>query len=71
MYRPKVSARACADLLHAKDVDGVLSMGSTGAAVAAATLYCRRLPGVKRMMDEFSLESTLGEGTRVTTRKWI
>ena len=29
------------------------------------------LPGVKRMMDEFSLESTLGEGTRVTTRKWI
>jgi serine/threonine-protein kinase RsbT len=29
------------------------------------------LPGVKRMMDEFSLESTLGEGTRVTARRWI
>lgn len=29
------------------------------------------LPGVKRMMDEFSLESTLGEGTRVMTRKWL
>ncbi len=29
------------------------------------------LPGVKRMMDEFSLESTLGEGTRVTAVKWI
>jgi len=29
------------------------------------------LPGVKRMMDEFSLESTLGEGTRVKARKWI
>ncbi len=29
------------------------------------------LPGVKRMMDEFSLQSTLGEGTRVTARKWI
>jgi len=28
------------------------------------------LPGVKRMMDEFSLESTPGEGTRVTVRKW-
>ena len=28
------------------------------------------LPGVKRMMDEFSLESTPGEGTRVTARKW-
>ncbi len=29
------------------------------------------LPGVKRMMDEFSLESTPGQGTRVTARKWI
>jgi serine/threonine-protein kinase RsbT len=29
------------------------------------------LPGVKRMMDAFSLESTLGEGTRVTAHKWI
>jgi len=44
----KVSARACADLLHAGDVDAVLTMGNTGAAVAAATLYCRRLEGVKR-----------------------
>jgi serine/threonine-protein kinase RsbT len=29
------------------------------------------LPGVKRMMDEFLLESTPGEVTRVTVRKWI
>jgi serine/threonine-protein kinase RsbT len=29
------------------------------------------LPGVKRMMDEFSLDSTPGEGTRVTAIKWI
>ena len=29
------------------------------------------LPGVKRMMDEFSLESTPGEGTRVTAVKWM
>ena len=28
------------------------------------------LPGVKRMMDDFSLESTPGEGTRVTAVKW-
>ena len=28
------------------------------------------LPGVKRMMDEFSLQSTPGEGTRVMARKW-
>ena len=29
------------------------------------------LPGVKRMMDEFWLESAPGEGTRVRARKWI
>ena len=29
------------------------------------------LPAVKRMMDEFSLESAPGEGTRVSARKWI
>ncbi len=29
------------------------------------------LPGVKRMMDEFSLDSAPGKGTRVTVRKWI
>jgi serine/threonine-protein kinase RsbT len=29
------------------------------------------LPGVKRMMDEFSLESSPGEGTRVKARKWL
>jgi len=29
------------------------------------------LPGVRRMMDEFSLESTPGEGTRVTAVKWL
>jgi serine/threonine-protein kinase RsbT len=29
------------------------------------------LPGVKRMMDEFSLDSTPGEGTRVTVVKWM
>ncbi len=28
------------------------------------------LPGVKRLMDEFSLESTPGEGTRVSLVKW-
>jgi serine/threonine-protein kinase RsbT len=29
------------------------------------------LPGVKRMMDEFTLESTPGQGTRVAARKWL
>jgi serine/threonine-protein kinase RsbT len=29
------------------------------------------LPGVKRMMDEFEIESTPGDGTQVTACKWI
>ena len=29
------------------------------------------LPGVKRMMDEFTLDSTPGKGTRVRARQWI
>ena len=29
------------------------------------------LPGSRRLMDEFHLESRVGEGTRVTARKWI
>ena len=29
------------------------------------------LPGVKRMMDDFSLQSEPGQGTRVTVTKWI
>jgi serine/threonine-protein kinase RsbT len=28
------------------------------------------LPGAKRLMDEFDLASTLGQGTTVTMRKW-
>ncbi|MGI9589896.1 MAG: anti-sigma regulatory factor [Myxococcota bacterium] len=29
------------------------------------------LPGVKRMMDEFTIDSAPGEGTRVTACKWM
>ena len=29
------------------------------------------LPGVRRMMDEFEIESRPGAGTRVTVRKWL
>ena len=45
----RVSARACVSLLKAGDVHGVINMGSTGAAVAAATLFGRRLKGVRRL----------------------
>jgi serine/threonine-protein kinase RsbT len=29
------------------------------------------LPGVKRMMDEMEVDSTVGKGTTVTVRKWV
>lgn len=28
------------------------------------------LPGVRRLMDEFEISSTVGKGTRVSVRKW-
>jgi len=29
------------------------------------------LPGAKRVMDEFELESALGKGTTITMKKWL
>ncbi len=29
------------------------------------------LPGAKRLMDEFEIESQVGKGTRVVARKWL
>lgn len=29
------------------------------------------LPGVRRLMDDFEIQSKLGAGTTVTTKKWI
>jgi serine/threonine-protein kinase RsbT len=29
------------------------------------------LPGVKRLMDEFAIESELGQGTMVTVKMWL
>lgn len=29
------------------------------------------LPGVRRLMDEFEIQSVVGEGTRVVVKKWI
>ncbi|MBB6451032.1 serine/threonine-protein kinase RsbT [Geomicrobium halophilum] len=29
------------------------------------------LPGVKRLMDEFTIDSVVGEGTTVCTTKWL
>jgi glycerol-3-phosphate acyltransferase PlsX len=46
--KPNNSAKVAAECLGAGKADGVVNLGSTGGAVAAATLFCRRLPGVKR-----------------------
>ena len=29
------------------------------------------LPGAKRLMDEFEIQSEVGEGTRIIVRKWL
>ncbi len=47
--RPGCSARVAAELLGRGAVQGVVNMGATGAAVAAATFWCERLEGVKRL----------------------
>jgi serine/threonine-protein kinase RsbT len=48
-----------ADLRKALE-DGYTTSGALGAG----------LPGVRRMMDEFQMESTLGKGTRAVVFKW-
>lgn len=40
--------------------DGFSTLGSLGLG----------LPGAKRLMDEFELESEVGRGTTITMRKW-
>ncbi|MFF0829714.1 anti-sigma regulatory factor [Brevibacillus sp. NPDC003359] len=47
------------DIRQALD-DGYSTSGALGAG----------LPGVRRMMDEFEIHSTQGEGTRVVVVKW-
>ncbi|WP_018924807.1 anti-sigma regulatory factor [Salsuginibacillus kocurii] len=41
--------------------DGFTTSGGLGAG----------LPGVKRLMDEFDIDSVSGEGTVITTIKWL
>ena len=48
------------------DVEKALEMGySTGKGMGLG------LPGSKRLMDEMTIESTLGQGTTVVVRKWL
>lgn len=41
--------------------DGYTTSGGLGAG----------LPGVRRLMDEFTIDSTAGEGTEINTIKWL
>ena len=47
--KPRNSARVAAELLGQGKADGVVNIGSTGGAVAAATIFCQRIPGVSRL----------------------
>ncbi len=48
------------------DVSKAMEMGfSTGKGFGLG------LPGAKRLMDEMTIESTLGQGTTVQVRKWL
>jgi len=49
-----------------EDVDLVMQEGySTSRGLGMG------LPGAKRLMDEFEIQSQVGKGTRVTARKWL
>ncbi len=48
-HKPKNSARVTAELLGQGTAVGVVSLGSTGGAVAAATLFAKRIEGVSRL----------------------
>ena len=41
--------------------DGYTTSGGLGAG----------LPGVKRLMDDFKIETVVGEGTRISATKWL
>jgi serine/threonine-protein kinase RsbT len=49
-----------ADIRRAME-DGFSTSGGLGAG----------LPGVKRLMDEFTIDSVIGEGTEIITVKWL
>ena len=48
------------------DIDKAMEMGfSTGNGLGLG------LPGAKRLMDEMTIASTVGQGTTVVVRKWL
>jgi serine/threonine-protein kinase RsbT len=49
-----------------RDVDAAIEEGYSGVNGGSGL----GLPGARRLMDEFDIDSRLGEGTTVTMRKW-
>ncbi len=48
------------------DIERAMEMGfSTGKGLGMG------LPGAKRLMDELTIQSTMGKGTTVVVRKWL
>ncbi|GGA92648.1 anti-sigma regulatory factor [Ornithinibacillus halotolerans] len=49
-----------------KDLSQVMEDGySTSGGLGAG------LPGVRRLMDEFDIETEVGKGTKISTKKWV
>jgi serine/threonine-protein kinase RsbT len=48
-----------------RDLDGALEAGAASRGGLGLGI-----PGARRLMDEFAIESTVGEGTTVTMKKW-
>lgn len=60
------------ELIVADDGPGIadIALALTEGYSSAAGLGCG-LPGVRRLMDEFEIDSGAGRGTRVVARKWL
>ena len=64
--------RVGVELVAVDDGPGIDDVGQamTEGYSSSGGLGCG-LPGVRRLMDEFELETRLGHGTRVIARKWL
>jgi len=63
--RPDASIRVAAELARRGEVDAVLTAGSTGAMVAAASLYLKRIRGLKRTALAVNLPTMDGRSCTV------
>lgn len=65
-HRRGIEVRACDDGPGIEDLDlAMRDHYTTGRSLGLG------LPGVRRMMDDFDIDSKPGKGTRITIRKWL